>query len=94
MRDYRIVAEPRTEPDLHKLAQLFIGMAFARADAEREARHDLGSPKSDPPRGRSREELTVTTGWAQDVGGRWHTECWASGSPACRLGGDAPAPVA
>lgn len=37
MRNYRIVAEPRTEPDLHKLAQLFIGMAFARADAEREA---------------------------------------------------------
>ena len=50
MRNYRIVAEPRTEPDLHKLAQLFIGMALARADAEREARHDLGSPKSHPPR--------------------------------------------
>lgn len=30
MRNYRIVAEPRTAPDLHKLAQLFIGMAFAR----------------------------------------------------------------
>lgn len=40
MRNYRIVAEPRTEPDLHKLAQLFIGMAFARADAEREARRE------------------------------------------------------
>ena len=35
MRNYRIVAEPRTEPDLHKLAQLFIGMAFARADDDR-----------------------------------------------------------
>ena len=50
MRNYRIVAEPRTEPDLHKLAQLFIGMALARADAERQARHDLGSPNSRPPR--------------------------------------------
>ena len=37
MRNYRIVAEPRTDPDLHKLAQLFIGMAFAHTDAEREA---------------------------------------------------------
>ena len=40
MRNYRIVAEPRTEPGLHKLAQLGIGMAFARADAEREARRE------------------------------------------------------
>ena len=38
MRNYRIVAEPRTEPDLHKLAQLFIGMALARTDAERQER--------------------------------------------------------
>ena len=38
MRNYRIVAEPRTEPDLHKLAQLFIGTALARADAERQER--------------------------------------------------------
>lgn len=41
MRNYRIVAEPLTEPDLHKLAQLFIGMALARADAEREAQANL-----------------------------------------------------
>ena len=40
MRNYRIVAEPRTEPDLHKLAQLFIGMAFARADSEHAKRGD------------------------------------------------------
>ncbi|MFC0315041.1 hypothetical protein ACFQNE_08170 [Gordonia phosphorivorans] len=50
MRNYRIVAEPRTVPDLHKLAQLFIGMAIARGDAEQKARHDLGSLKSDPSR--------------------------------------------
>ncbi|MDO5630052.1 MAG: hypothetical protein Q4G43_17200 [Mobilicoccus sp.] len=35
MRDYRIEAEPRQSPDLHKLAQLFIGMAHARADQDR-----------------------------------------------------------
>lgn len=52
MRDYRIVAEPRTEPDLHKLAQLFIGMAFARADAERQERQESAAPpRPDRPRG-------------------------------------------
>lgn len=45
MRTYRIEAEPRTTPDLHKLAQLFIGMAFARADAERANQQ---KPPSDP----------------------------------------------
>ena len=35
MRTYRVEAEHRENPDLHKLAQLFIGMAFARTDAER-----------------------------------------------------------
>ena len=50
MRNYRIVAEPRTEPDLHKLAQLFIGMALARADAERQERRGLaGLPRQEPP---------------------------------------------
>ena len=52
MRNYRIVAEPRTEPDLHKLAQLFIGMALARADAEKEARRNSdSSPRQAPPEG-------------------------------------------
>ena len=32
MREYRIEAEPRQSPDLHQLAQLFIGMALARTD--------------------------------------------------------------
>lgn len=51
MRDYRIVAEPRTEPDLHKLAQLFIGMAFG-ADAERQERQESAAPpRPDRPRG-------------------------------------------
>lgn len=34
MRDYRIEAEPRETPDLHKLAQLFIGMARSRAEQD------------------------------------------------------------
>ena len=46
MRTYRIEAEPRATPDLHKLAQLFIGMAFARADAERANQQTpLSSPR-------------------------------------------------
>ena len=49
MRNYRIVAEPRTDPDLNKLAQLFIGMAFARADAERQERRGPESPRQEPP---------------------------------------------
>lgn len=35
MRDYRIEAELRQSPDLHKLAQLFIGMARSRAEQDR-----------------------------------------------------------
>ncbi|SQG48256.1 hypothetical protein [Micrococcus luteus] len=35
IRDYRIEAEPRETPDLHKLAQLFIGMARSRAEQDR-----------------------------------------------------------
>ncbi len=38
IRAYRIEAEHRETPDLHKLAQLFIGMTFARVDAERNVR--------------------------------------------------------
>lgn len=49
MRNYRIVAEPRTDPDLHKLAQLFIGMALARTDAERQERRGPASPRQEPP---------------------------------------------
>jgi len=49
MRNYRIVAEPRTEPDLHKLAQLFIGMAFARTDTECQERRGPASPRQEPP---------------------------------------------
>lgn len=47
MRNYRIVADPRTDPDLHKLAQLFIGMALARIDAERQERRGPASPRQE-----------------------------------------------
>ena len=51
MRNHRIVAEPRTDPDLHKLAQLFISMAFARANAEREARRNSSTHRQQTPPG-------------------------------------------
>ena len=35
MRDYRVAAEMREAPDLHRLAQLFIGMAMQRAEQDR-----------------------------------------------------------
>lgn len=33
MRDLRVEAQPRETPDLHRLAQVFIGMALDRARA-------------------------------------------------------------
>lgn len=48
IRTYRVEAEPRTSPDLHKLAQLFIGMAFARADDQHRTRQsEHASPRQD-----------------------------------------------
>lgn len=35
MRNYRVEAELRETPDLHQLAQLFIGIALRRAEHER-----------------------------------------------------------
>ncbi len=34
MRDYQVAAEVRETPDLHRLAQLFIGMAMQRAEKD------------------------------------------------------------
>ena len=54
MRDYRIEAEARESPDLHKLAQLFIGIARSRADQARThptTDIDAVSPGSEPWRG-------------------------------------------
>lgn len=47
MREYRIEAEPRQSPDLHKLAQLFIGMARARANQDRT--HPVTNADTVPP---------------------------------------------
>jgi hypothetical protein len=41
MRDYRVEAELRQSLDLHRLAQLFTGMALARTQAEQHG--DSGS---------------------------------------------------
>lgn len=52
MRDYRIEAEPRETPDLHKLAQLFIGMALSRVEQDRaRPAPDTVSPVPGPCRG-------------------------------------------
>lgn len=45
MRDYRVEAELRPSPDLHKLAQVFIGMAQARAHQE----HQENAGQESPP---------------------------------------------
>ena len=44
MRDYQLAAEVRETPDLHRLAQLFIGVARQRAtqDKRRRANTDPG----------------------------------------------------
>lgn len=55
MRDYRIAAEPRRSPDLHKLAQLFIGMARARAEQDR----TNPAPGSKPPDSGARRSAGV-----------------------------------
>ena len=44
MRDYRVEAELRDSPDLHRLAQVFIGMAQARARHEHQADAGPSSP--------------------------------------------------
>ena len=46
MRTYRVEAEPRATPDLHKLAQLFIGMARQRAEHARHAQDTPAPPES------------------------------------------------
>ena len=43
MRDYQLAAELRETPDLHRLAQLFIGMAMQRAEHDRATRRAGGN---------------------------------------------------
>lgn len=51
MRDYRIEAELRESPDLHQLAQLFIGMARSRAEQARTHQQPPGPSSPGPVRG-------------------------------------------
>ena len=44
MRDYHVEADLRSSPDLHKLAQVFIGMAQARARQEHQETAGQESP--------------------------------------------------
>ncbi|TLP71907.1 hypothetical protein [Nesterenkonia sphaerica] len=46
MRELRVEAQPRETPDLHRLAQVFIGMALDRArttDTDQQAGDDSGT---------------------------------------------------
>lgn len=43
-RNFRVEAVPRSQPDVHKLAQVFLGMAIARAN-----RPDAPVPGSGDP---------------------------------------------
>lgn len=47
-RRFRVEAVPRQSPDLHKLAQVFLGMAVARAEEDRRVATRL--PPSPEPR--------------------------------------------
>lgn len=51
MRTYRIEAELRETPDLHKLAQLFIGMARVRAAQDGHHGTPSSAPRSPEPAG-------------------------------------------
>lgn len=50
-RRFTVEAVPRSQPDLHKLAQVFLGMAISRAQTDDDAAPD-GTPDADVP-GRS-----------------------------------------
>jgi hypothetical protein len=51
-RRFRVEAVPRQSPDLHKLAQVFLGMALARAEEDR-------APAEPPDAPRPREQGEV-----------------------------------
>lgn len=48
-RHFRVEAMPRQSPDLHKLAQVFLGMAVARADDHADpSGQDAPRPQAEP----------------------------------------------
>ncbi|GAB2514541.1 hypothetical protein GCM10027064_10520 [Microbacterium petrolearium] len=48
-RHFRVEADPRSQPDLHKLAQVFLGMAIARAKRSDAPVPDTGDPGHSEP---------------------------------------------
>jgi len=48
-RRFTVEAVPRSQPDLHKLAQVFLGMAISRAQADDDAAPDADVPGRSEP---------------------------------------------
>lgn len=48
-RHFRVETVPRSQPDLHKLAQVFLGMAIARAKHSDAPMPDTGDPGPSEP---------------------------------------------
>ncbi len=48
-RRFTVEAVPRSQPDLHKLAQVFLGMAVGRAKAEESSAPDADDPGRSEP---------------------------------------------
>ncbi len=48
-RRFTVEVVPRNQPDLHKLAQVFLGMAISRAQADDEAARDAADPGRSEP---------------------------------------------
>ena len=48
-RDLRVETVPRQSPDLHKLAQVFLGMAVARAESETQRGKDPACKEESAP---------------------------------------------
>jgi len=48
-RRFAVEAVPRSQPDLHKLAQVFLGMAVSRAQADDDAAPDAADPGRSEP---------------------------------------------
>lgn len=48
-RRFTVEAVPRSQPDLHKLAQVFLGMAISRAQADDDAAPDAADPGRSEP---------------------------------------------
>lgn len=48
-RRFTVQAVPRSQPDLHRLAQVFLGMAVSRAQADDDVAPDADDPGRSEP---------------------------------------------